>query len=322
MRVSDWLSGLDVPGPPVCPDEVDDLRRALDVEAARLLDAAGVAADADPVQMSKSRLAHLDRCERSAAAPSTLRPTEPVSPAMLAGRALDHFVAQVLVSDRVLEPMRDLRAAFVAHGDDESLACLDEWDGSDEGTAFALRLERLGAVAAEQWSGIDRIWAARSQVPVAAVFADGRLRVSGSVDVELGGPHSLRPGVVVEVKSGRPSSHHRHEAYLYGLQVALRDRVAPAVVAQWYPNSAPAGVPVSIGTLEAAAARLMHGLQRWLELLVGEEPSVSPGAWCEWCAVRDSCPVADPSAPARDRGDPGDELDHRREAEGDEGERW
>ena len=119
---------------------------------------------------------------------------------------------------------------------------------------------------------------------------------SSVVDVELGGPTTELPSVVVEVKSGRPVASHQSEAYLYGLLVALRDRVAPVEVARWYPGSDVAAVPVSSGLLESAAARLQDGIRRWAQLVDGRPPEETPGVWCRWCPDAEDCPSVDPTA--------------------------
>lgn len=293
VQVNDWLVSVATPDQRVHPDELGALRSALDADAATVFGAAAPPVAGELVTLSKSRLAQLDRCERSAVASATVvAPSDPPSPAALAGRALDHFVAQVLVGGRLGESAHDLRAALVAHGDHEALARLAEWEGNAEGAEFDRRVDGLAAAVFDSWRGVDPSWAPRTQTSVALVLAGGRLRVSGVVDVELGGDHTIRPGVVVEVKSGRAVEGHRHETYLYALLVALRDGAAPAAVASWYPGGAPAGTPVTIGMLEAAAERLLAGVRQWVGLLGGEDPTASPGPWCAWCPVRADCDVA------------------------------
>jgi hypothetical protein len=88
------------------------------------------------------------------------------------------------------------------------------------------------------------------------------------------------------------ASAHPHEVYLYALLVALRDRAVPAVVARWYPGADPVGLPVTLGVLEAAAARLAAGTRQWAELLSGAVPDERAGGWCGWCPDRAECPSA------------------------------
>ena len=74
--------------------------------------------------------------------------------------------------------------------------------------------------------------------------------------------------------------------------IALRDGVAPVGVTRWYPGSDPASTPVTLGVLEAAAARLADTTATWVELVAGRTPEESPGVWCRWCAESDRCPSA------------------------------
>lgn len=319
--MNDWLVELAGLEPLVDPDELAALRAALDAEAVAVLDDTGVPVVGDVVMLSKSRLAQLDRCERSALASAGAVPgVDPPSPAALAGRALDHFIAQVLVGGRLGESGHDLRASLQAHADHDALAQLAVWEDSAEGVEFDRSVDALAAAARDSWTGIDPSWAPRTQSSASLLLADGRLRVSGVVDVELGGPHTVRPGVLIEVKSGRATEGHRHETYLYGLLVALRDGAAPASIGRWYPGGEPATLPVTIGTLEAAAERLLAGLRRWAELLAGRSPTASPGAWCAWCPVRAGCDVAlvpEAVAPVVPVAGP-DELEYTPEVEGEE----
>jgi len=315
VQVDDWLNEMAASVPQVSGDDLASLGSALDAEATAVLD---VGAVEDVVILSKSRLSQLERCERSAVATATgATAPEPPSPAALAGRALDHFIAHVLVGGRPGESTHDLRAALVAHGDHEALERLAEWEGTAEGAEFDRRVDALAAEVLDAWVGVDPSWAPRTQTSASLLLADGRLRVSGVLDVELGGPPTERPGVVVEVKSGRAGDHHRHETYLYGLLVALRDGGAPVSVARWYPGGTPAGVPVTIGTLEAAVERLLAGVGRWTALLGGRSPTMTPGVWCGWCPARDECEVAyvpGSTASAQDRTD---EVEYTPEVEGE-----
>lgn len=309
MKVNDWLEREVGSEPRVAAEQLTSLRAALDAEVTSVLADVSVP-PSGPVVLSKSRLAQLDRCERSAVASATSAAApDPPSPAALAGRALDHFVGQVLVGGRIGESATDLRAAFLAHGDHEALARLAGWEGRSEGDEFDRDVDALAAAVLDAWVGVDADWAPRTQTRASLLLGGDQLRVSGVIDVELGGPHTARPGVVVEVKSGRAIEAHRHETYLYGLLVALRDGVAPAAVARWYPGAAPVALTVTIGTLEAAAERVLAGLRRWVGVTAGEEPTASPGVWCGWCPIRAECDVAIVEAAAATPPSPDDPAD-------------
>ena len=287
VSIASWLSNLSVPEP-ISGDDLDDLRHDLDRAAVDALapwrDTIG--RDALPLRLPKSRLAQLQRCQRSTVA-SHRRPTDdPPSTSMLRGVALDHFVAHQLVAGRVREPLADLTSMLEAAGDWATLAVLDEMDVAE---AEALVAPLTSAVA-DAWAGIGADWAPRVQSRASLVLADDGCVCAGMLDVELGGPGTTRPGVLLEVKSGSVSSQHPAEVYLYALLVAMRDRVAPAVVARWYPDGDPAGLVVTMGVLDAAARRLVDGLATWAELVAGATPTETPGPWCSWCVDATTCP--------------------------------
>ena len=208
--------------------------------------------------------------------------------AALRGTALDQFVTHQLVAGRVREPLSDLTSMLTVSADQDSLDALREM-GHETATEL---LDPLAASVATAWAGIDARWAPRSQSRASLLLAEGACNCSGVVDVELGGAGTGLPGVVIEVKSGSVASAHPHEVYLYALLVALRDRAAPAVVARWYPGADPVGLPVTLGVLEAAAARLAAGTRQWAELLAGSVPDERAGGWCGWCPDREVCPSA------------------------------
>lgn len=311
VSVATWLASLPLTDPPTAV-ELQELRADLDHSVTTSCRAVRAHLDVDllPARVPKSRLADLQRCERSALA--RFRDVAPAvaGDAVLRGTALDQFVAHQLTAGRVREPVADLTSMLSAAGDWSSLAVLDDMDLVE---AAAL-LEPMAAAVAASWSGIDPAWAPRVECRASVVLADGACVCSGVVDVELGGVTTDRPGVLVEVKSGRAAASHQDEVYLYALLVALRDGVAPGVVARWYPGADPTGLPVTLGVLEAAARRLADGVRRWFELLAGDPATERAGAWCTWCPDLAVCP----SASAEGAGvDERTDLAHR--AEDDDG---
>jgi hypothetical protein len=297
VSVASWLSNLTVPEPIPAAD-LDELRRDLEHGA---LDAlapwrAAIGHEALPLRVPKSRLAQLQQCQRFAVAAQDHPGDAPPSQAMLRGVALDHFVAHQLVAGRIREPLADLTSMLEASGDWSTLAALDELDVAESEEL----LGPLAAAVADAWAGIDPAWMPRVESRASLVLADGGAMCAGVVDVELGGPATTRPGVVIEVKSGSVAAQHPAEVYLYALLLALRDRSAPAVVARWYPGDEPAGLAVTMGVLEAAARRLVDGLATWAGLVAGARPTESPGPWCSWCVDAPRCPSALSSTGADD----------------------
>ncbi|MTA62948.1 MAG: hypothetical protein F2518_01265 [Actinobacteria bacterium] len=302
MQVASWLSEFEPP-PEVPEAFIEQLREQLEVTARQAAAVVrGTAPEQLPIRVPKSRLADLDCCERKAlAAAQKDHAEQEITESMLRGLALDRFVCHQLVAGRVLEPVQTCVSMLEAEAEDSAIAALEALGPE----ASAALIDPLAAQVSDAWSGIDPAWVPRTQSKAAAVFADGAVVCSGIIDVELGGPNAGVPGVIVEVKSGKPVAAHQAEAYLYGLLLALRDGLAPGAVARWYPGSDLAAVAVSEGLLESAATRLEQAMLRWAELLCGRTPQESSGPWCGWCPDNAVCPSSrvDPSAPPRSEGD-------------------
>lgn len=303
VQVADWLDTIPCQDEPIRPDEGSDLSRRrseLDRAAAEALERVGAALSADdlPLRVPKSRLADLARCERLtiARARDTGADTT-VSAAALKGVVLDQFVAHQLMVGRVVEPVPTAVSMLRVSGRSLEADALDSLD-SDHAAEL---LGPLATAVADGWSGLDPAWAPRTQSRATVVLADGRCDCTGVIDVELGGPGTGRPTVLVEVKSGAPAGDHADEVYLYALLVALRDGRPPAAVARWYPGSVPAALAVGPGMLDAAQARLSDGIRRWAELSAGRTPTELAGRWCTWCPEADRCPSAPADRPLAGR---------------------
>ena len=169
VSVATWLGSLPLTDPPTAV-ELQELRADLDHSVTTSCRAVRAHLDVDllPARVPKSRLADLQRCERSALA--RFRDVAPaVGDAVLRGTALDQFVAHQLTAGRVREPVADLTSMLTAAGDWSSLAVLDDMDLAE---AAAL-LEPMAAAVAASWSGIEPAWAPRVG-PAAAVHQPGK----------------------------------------------------------------------------------------------------------------------------------------------------
>ena len=125
-------------------------------------------------------------------------------------------------------------------------------------------------------------------------LADGRAMLRGRVDLALGGPPSGRPGVVVELKSGRVEHSVRSDGYLYALGVAARDGVPPAVVVTIWGDGTTLPTEIRPDELLLAAHRTADAIwaaERALSATDG--PDRKPSWWCQGCGQFDTCPVAD-----------------------------
>lgn len=287
--VADQLDQLlAVPRRPVDADDVAALRALLQDAAARAVQLVEghEAVHRLPLRLPKGRVADLASCERLAVARFAGPHDDAVSVPVLRGMALDRFVLHELAVGPVADPYEDLLSMLDAQAEfttrDQVIAAEDQLD-----------LAPL-AGAARDWVGLDPSWWPRTQTAAAVHLADGSVVCEGRVDVELGGPLTGRPGVVVEVKTGRPHHGHLAEVTHYALLVTLRDRSAPAVVARWYPGGSLAHLTVTADLLHSAASRLASAIGTWAELQVGRTPTETPGPACGWCPQADACPSAIP----------------------------
>ena len=150
---------------------------------------------------------------------------------------------------------------------------------------------------------IKRTWIPAVETPVALNLANGRIRVSGKVDLALGRPPHK---VIIDLKTGRASASHYDDLRLYALIDFLAIGMAPRKVASYYLDSAEIHhEDISEGTLLSAARRLQDGLVRAIELKYsGATPERRPSGICNWCSLNNECEAGIAY------------LEHRREEEG------
>lgn len=292
--MGEWLESVDRTAserPGVDAAALGELHRSLAEELHADLDRLG-SGHSGTVRVPKGRVLALQTCERKAVADSRPDGDRALTVPMLRGLALDRFIAHQLITGRVLDPVGDLRAILDAEGHDVAVTLLDSLDEDAAEELFA----PLATAVATAWGDVGSRWLPRVQSPAKLVStgSNGAVGVTaGAIDVELGGPVTSLPGVLVEVKSSASvAASHAAETYLYALLVALRDRAAPAMVARWYPGTPVAATPVTLGVLESAARSLADAYRRWVELLLGRTPDERPGRHCRWCPDVEVCSSA------------------------------
>ena len=131
---------------------------------------------------------------------------------------------------------------------------------------------------------------------------------SGKVDLTLGHPEGNRAGkVLIDLKTGGFSPQHLEDLRFYALVETIRLGTPPRRIATYYLDQG-SFVPedVTEGVLFAAAARLIDGTTKIVELLGSErEPNLVVGQICRWCPALSDCDVG-----------------RRHLDEDDEGSRW
>ena len=119
-----------------------------------------------------------------------------------------------------------------------------------------------------------------------------RVILSGKVDLALGQADGDRAGkVLIDLKTGGFSPQHLDDVRFYALVETIRLGTPPRRVATYYLDQG-RFVPedVTEGQLHAAAARVVDGVRRIVELAAGQrQPNVVPGPVCHWCPAQDDC---------------------------------
>lgn len=204
-----------------------------------------------------------------------------------------HKAIEVSINLRHPMPPTDLIEEAIERLSNESaksislfLATLDEFS----------RAELIGDCSAlftrftECFPPIKRSWIPSVETPVALNLANGRIRVSGKVDLALGRPPDK---VIIDLKTGRAAAAHYDDLRLYALIDFLAIGMAPRKVASYYLDSAEIHhEDIAEGTLLSAARRLQDGLVRAIELKYAHSPAARrPSGICNWCTLNTDCDV-------------------------------
>lgn len=156
------------------------------------------------------------------------------------------------------------------------------------------RAELIGECSAlftrftECFPPIKRTWIPQVESALALNLAQGRVRVSGKVDLALGRPPDK---VIIDLKTGRWSPAHHDDLRLYALVDFLAIGYVPRKVASYYLDSAELHAEdMSETIMRSAARRLGDGLVRAVQLKLGKaDPVLRPGPTCHWCVHQETC---------------------------------
>jgi len=199
---------------------------------------------------------------------------------------------------------------------DEALARLEEGDGTfaewlqgiGEGERAELRNEANDRLCAflECFPPLKKTWIPRAESRLRADLCDGRVVLQGKVDLTLGRAEGLVAGkVIVDLKTGGVSPAHTEDLRFYALVETLRLGVPPRRLASYYLDQARlAPEDVTVPLLEAAAERVVAGVEKLVELRHGLRPPVhKPGPACRWCPALADCEPGRRHLAARDEDD-------------------
>jgi PD-(D/E)XK nuclease superfamily len=185
---------------------------------------------------------------------------------------------------------------------DEALAGLTESDHwvadflrrateAERAEVRGLANERVASFL-ECWPRLNRRWIPVPEARMRADLCDGRVIVRGRVDLTLGRAEGTRAGkVLVDFKTGGWSPAHHEDLRLYALVETLRLGTPPRRLATAYLDSGTLHTEdVTVGGLDAAAARLADGVARMVDLRHGgAEAVLRPSVACRWCSLLTNC---------------------------------
>ena len=212
-------------------------------------------------------------------------------------------VARGAVAHKAIELSMNLRgAADPLDLVDEALDRLVEGDAGlaewlrtcDEYDRAELRSLANDQVAKflECWPPLKSAWRPVAESRVNADLCDDRIRLAGKVDLTVGRTEGSVAGkVIIDLKTGMFSPHHRDDLRFYALVETLRLGTPPRKLATHYLDTGrvqPEDVTEDV--LGAAVARTVDGVARLVELHAeGREPVKRTGPPCRWCALRETC---------------------------------
>lgn len=242
-----------------------------------------------PVVITKDRLTQVLACEAHHVATQfgDRRPSQ----AIACGALIDSLFRQLVVTGRIENPMADGLAALTL---DDHQRALVEWINqlpAPQQSELAMEVERQAAGLVARWPALSPEWLPRTQEPIKASLAGGRVLLSARIDLAIGRPAVDHASVgIVELKSGKRRAEHRADLHFYALIEALRSPAPPFMVATYYSRTGELDVePVSEDLLVAAARRTIAGADALLRLATGAEAHRTPNPLCGWCDALPTC---------------------------------
>lgn len=205
--------------------------------------------------------------------------TLPLACGVLVGVLFRQIVTVGSVGDPMTEALEGL-AIDGHHG--PLIAWIVDLDPAEMAELRA-EVDRQAEGLAERWPVLDASWLPRTQEPLRAVLAGGRIELSARVDLAIGRrAEDVASVALVDVRSGARRPTHRDDARFYALVEALCRPAPPFAVATYYSRTGELDVdPVTPELLVEAARRCLAGART----LAGATSESEVGAWCTSCAT-------------------------------------
>jgi hypothetical protein len=278
-------------GRPSFPDDLSArLRAGLEAEVAdagdRLRDAS-----IDRLFVGKYALASVHACEERHLAAEA----EPfrLGPPVVAGTVAHRAVQLSQYWDGTPSPGELVAAALdrVVAEQDRSGLWFASASGPERADVRSTAVDRVTKFL-ECFPPLRRSWRPVLECPLRAELAEGRIVVSGRVDLVLGRSVGLVAGkAFVDFKTGGVWSGHADDLRLYALIETLRLGVPPFRLASYYLDQGEIVTEdVDEALLLSAAARLADGVVKLVDLRVGaRSPQRRSGPACRRCPRKGTC---------------------------------
>ena len=268
------------PRPATDPAFTADLRALLESGLAEL-SADAVSADNGRLAVSKDRLTRALSCpvHRTVDRFGERAITLPLA----CGALVDVLFRQIVTIGTIGDPMTEALDGLTMDGHQAPLLTWIAELAPAELAELRAEVDRQAEGLAERWPVLDASWLPRTQEPLRAVLACGRVELSARVDLALGRRGEDEASVaIVDVKSGVRRPGHRDDLRFYALVEALCSPAPPFAVATYYSRTGELDVEtVTPELLLEASRRCLAGTRA----LAGATPESDDGVWCTPCAT-------------------------------------
>lgn len=269
-----------------------ELRHQLRAELeAALGDLSGDIDPDEPIFVSKHKLGSVHGCEVRLLADEAagFEWSVPTARGTVAHKAVElsvHWRGEPTPAELVDESM-----ARLANGGDGLAEFLQR---CSEVESIELRAEALDRVTkfTEMFPPLQSRWRPVTESRVRLELLDGRIILSGKVDLSLGRARGTTAGkVLIDLKTGGFSPVHLDDLRFYALLETIRLGVPPRLVASYYLDAGVARPEaITEALLESTVARVADGVERLVGLAHGTvEPRLRTGPACRWCVRLHEC---------------------------------
>jgi len=253
-----------------------------------MLDALG---DTDTLFVSKRSIGMVHSCEQLFVADQTQEFEWSVP---IARGIVSHKAIELLVGYRGNPTPLDLVEAAIARLENDAYGPGDFLLGLDEGSRaelVALANDRV-ATFMETFPPLERTWRPTTESKVRAEFANGRIQLSGKIDLQLGFSRGNEAGkVTIDLKTGRAHRTHIDDLRFYALIDTLKTGTPPRLLVSYYlEQGTPHTEAVTEELLWSSARRTAEAVGRMIELRSADvTPERTPSGACTFCPERDEC---------------------------------